>query len=310
MSVYTRDFFITLKDKYPGNLSLEYINEFIGKISVKKHFHGKSNRREIYLRKNKITLSNRADNAFVPTQIKPKKDINADDIAVKMIVSILNKITPKTFEKLSKNILKHIDWSMDRTVRIVTEIFNKALDEPNFSETYAKLCLTIIINNKKDIAVNFRILLVKKCQDEFGRIDDRIKELQKSPTNKLLLDNEEERKYAKAKRHLLGNIKFIGELFKLDILPVKVIHLCIKQILMDVESISDELGDCISIFFKTIGKKLDTNNRNDIIESYYKKIQYLSSYSNHDSEISGRIKFKLFDVISLRKKKWIKKQKV
>ena len=34
MSVYTRDFFITLKDKYPGNLSLEYINEFIAPINV------------------------------------------------------------------------------------------------------------------------------------------------------------------------------------------------------------------------------------------------------------------------------------
>ena len=45
------------------------------------------------------------------------------------------------------------------------------------------------------------------------------------------LSSEEMEQYIVAKRKMLGNIKFIGELGKLDMLHEGILHQCIKQLL-------------------------------------------------------------------------------
>jgi hypothetical protein len=56
------------------------------------------------------------------------------------VKSILNKITPQTFEKLSEQML-HLNVTNTAMLdKVIGIIFDKALDEPNFTQLYAELC--------------------------------------------------------------------------------------------------------------------------------------------------------------------------
>lgn len=65
-----------------------------------------------------------------------------------------------------------------------------------------------------------------------------------------------------AKRKMLGNIKFICELGKLDMVHEGVLHKCIKQLLEKKKNsnVNDMIEDleCLCQIMKTVGRRLDT----------------------------------------------------
>lgn len=58
----------------------------------------------------------------------------------------------------------------------------------------------------------------------------------------------------KARRRSLGNIKFIGELFKLKMLTETIMHDCIVKLLKNHD---EESLECLCRLLSTIGKDLD-----------------------------------------------------
>lgn len=58
----------------------------------------------------------------------------------------------------------------------------------------------------------------------------------------------------KARRRSMGNIKFIGELFKLKMLTEVIMHDCIVKLLKNHD---DESLECLCRLLSTIGKDLD-----------------------------------------------------
>lgn len=140
--------------------------------------------------------------------------------------------------------------------------------------------------------VNFRKLLLNRCQKEFekDKVDDVVferkqKELDSaasvrapprpphsvkrqqpgklscsvfSPplqtTERDRLQEELEEAKDKARRRSIGNIKFIGELFKLKMLTEAIMHDCVVKLLKhhDAESL-----ECLCRLLTTIGKDLD-----------------------------------------------------
>ncbi len=58
----------------------------------------------------------------------------------------------------------------------------------------------------------------------------------------------------KAQRRSLGNIKFIGELFKLKMLTEPIMHDCIVKLKKKKE---EESLECLCCLMSTIGKDLD-----------------------------------------------------
>ena len=75
------------------------------------------------------------------------------------------------------------------------------------------------------------------------------------------LTAEEEEQYGLAKHKMLGNIKFIGELGKLDMVQPRILHQCIKQLLAKkkrgtVADMAEDL-ECLCQIMKTVGRQLD-----------------------------------------------------
>lgn len=82
-------------------------------------------------------------------------------------------------------------------------------------------------------------------------------------SNLYLLSQEEERERLrleleeardKARRRSLGNIKFIGELFKLKMLTEAIMHDCVVKLLKNHD---EESLECLCRLLSTIGKDLD-----------------------------------------------------
>ena len=99
------------------------------------------------------------------------------------------------------------------------QIFEKALDEPKYSSMYAQLCKFLVekapnFEPPDSIACTFKKLLLKKCRDEFENRSQISQEYEKMANNGGLNTDEEDAKYL-AKRKMLGNIKFMGELVRI-----------------------------------------------------------------------------------------------
>merc|ERR1719481_1220095 len=120
--------------------------------------------------------------------------------------------------------------SQDKLSACMELVFEKAVDEPSFSVAYAQMCKVMqmkkvpIEGGKEDEFVNFRKLLISRCQKEFEK--DYMADLDRDKYKKEMSeagDNQEEVKRIKAefefsemnlRRRSLGIVQFIGELYK------------------------------------------------------------------------------------------------
>ncbi|KXJ04845.1 Eukaryotic translation initiation factor 4 gamma 1, partial [Exaiptasia diaphana] len=144
---------------------------------------------------------------------------------------ILNKLTPQKFQTLISQVLELDIDTPERLEEIINITFEKAITEPAFSVAYANLCRCLIPTNVKitqdgkEQSLTFRKILLNKCQKEFEREKDDEQSIHKKMEELLQAGlSGEELKVKKAelaleelkgRRRTLGNIRFIGELYKL-----------------------------------------------------------------------------------------------
>lgn len=195
----------------------------------------------------------------------------------------------------------------------------KALAEPAYSALYAQLCqrLDKCVPNFEPPATStdqqpqistFRRLLLTVCQHEF---DNRASSMNKRAVN---FEDEEYVKHI-AKKKMLGNVKFIGELGNRDLLSRAILHKCIKTLLEKQKDetygqMCDDL-ECLCRLLTTVGKKLDEGEARKLMDQYFermRKLRQVGSAQNYAKTVdclSPRIRFMIQDVIDLRQNAWI-----
>ncbi|CAF1568012.1 unnamed protein product, partial [Rotaria magnacalcarata] len=146
-----------------------------------------------------------------------------------------------------------------------------AVDDSTFSLLYAKLCkqfqktqVTVQGRDGKLITYYFRQILLTRCQKEFeSDYREEIEYEKRKAEIDSLTDNTKRKEEAeklekdllKGKRRKLGNIVFLGELFKLQMLTDTIMHDCIEYLLSDKSN--EESIECLCCLLRTIGKELD-----------------------------------------------------
>lgn len=226
------------------------------------------------------------------------------DIIFRKVRGILNKITPETFDKLSKELV-NVGLDSPRTLRgVIYLLFDKALKDLKYSSLYAKLCQILsekVPNFETEPGPNtFCKFLISKCEDEFER---RRKATEDFDGKNELTDEEYELK-AIAKLKMLGNIKFICELGKKRLLQEEILHECIRGLLSKKKErpLQDQAQDleCLCQIMKTIGSLLDGQASRNLMNQYFERIDMFSK----KPELPSRIRFMLRDVIDLRNNNW------
>ncbi|XP_056640174.1 eukaryotic translation initiation factor 4 gamma 2-like [Diorhabda sublineata] len=154
----------------------------------------------------------------------------------------------------------------------------------------------------------FRVLLLNKCKLEF---ENRAAALENNGASYAAgfgganSEEEEERRQI-AKRKMLGNIKFIGELGKLEILSENILHLCIKELLVRRGDDFSEDLECLCQILRTCGRILDTNKGKNLMNQYFERMKMLAE----SQDLQPRIRFMLKDVIDLRDNGWVPRKAV
>jgi translation initiation factor 4G len=230
----------------------------------------------------------------------------------RQIKGILNKLTPQNFEKLFAQV-KDVNIDSALTLMgVISQIFDKALTEPTFCEMYATFCaeLAIVLPEfvEDDEKITFRRVLLNKCQEEFERGEREQEEAEKvEPEGETQLDpKEREEKRSSARRRMLGNIRFIGELYKKSMLTERIMHECIKKLLGEYQHPDEEDVEALCKLMRTIGHIIDHPKARDHIDAYFRRMESLSV----NMELPSRIRFMLKDMIDLRRDGWQERRKV
>ncbi|XP_044023892.1 eukaryotic translation initiation factor 4 gamma 3 isoform X6 [Siniperca chuatsi] len=229
--------------------------------------------------------------------------------------SILNKLTPQKFNQLMKQVTDLTIDTEERLKGVIDLVFEKAIDEPSFSVAYGNMCrclatLKVPMTDKPNTTVNFRKLLLNRCQKEFekDKVDDVVferkqKELDSaaSSTERERLQEELEEDKDKARRRSIGNIKFIGELFKLKMLTEAIMHDCVVKLLKNHD---EESLECLCRLLTTIGKDLDFEKAKPRMDQYFNQMEKIVK----ERKTSSRIRFMLQDIIDLRLHNWVSRR--
>uniref|UniRef100_A0A672L7W7 Eukaryotic translation initiation factor 4 gamma 3-like n=1 Tax=Sinocyclocheilus grahami TaxID=75366 RepID=A0A672L7W7_SINGR len=226
--------------------------------------------------------------------------------------SILNKLTPQMFSQLMKQVTDLTIDTEERLKGVIDLVFEKAIDEPSFSVAYGNMCsclatLKVPMTDKPNSTVNFRKLLLNRCQKEFekDKVDDdafekKHRELEAATSRERLQEELEEAK-DKARRRSIGNIKFIGELFKLRMLTEAIMHDCVVKLLKNHD---EESLECLCRLLTTIGKDLDFEKAKPRMDQYFNQMEKIVK----ERKTSSRIRFMLQDVIDLRLHNWVSRR--
>ncbi|PCH35557.1 hypothetical protein WOLCODRAFT_27969 [Wolfiporia cocos MD-104 SS10] len=275
----------------------------------------------------------------------PPADTESPEIVDRKVKGLLNKLTMERFDSISDQIIAWANKSEKekdgRTlIQVIRLVFEKATDEATWSEMYARLCRKMmeqistkvqddgIKNNEgKPIAGGqlFRKYLLNRCQEDFERgwvakeataaaaatkaTEDQAAKAaaeKGSNTDESALYSDEYYAAQKAKRQGLGLIKFIGELFKLQMLTERIMHECIKKLLGNVDNPEEEEIESLCKLMTTVGKLLDTPKARAHMDVYFSRMKELCKNPN----VNSRMQFMLQDVIELRDRQWVPRKAV
>ncbi|CAB1313457.1 unnamed protein product, partial [Coregonus sp. 'balchen'] len=256
---------------------------------------------------------------WVPSR-STRRDANSSnekerhDAIFRKVRGILNKLTPEKFDKLCLELLNvGVDTKLVLKA-IILLIVDKALEEPKYSSLYAQLCLRLAedapnfdgpspeIQTSQKQSTTFRRLLISKLQDEFENRSRNV-EIYDKHDNPLTTEEEEQRAIAKIK--MLGNIKFISELGKLNLIHESILHKCIKTLLekkkrVQLKDMGEDL-ECLCQIMRTVGPRLDHEKAKSLMDQYFGRM--LSLMNN--KELPARIRFLLQDTVELRDNNWV-----
>ncbi|KAK0083124.1 hypothetical protein PV325_009294 [Microctonus aethiopoides] len=261
------------------------------------------------------------ENAWKPARLKDEV-ASEDDIKTqalyKKVRSVLNKLTPQKFDTLVNQVRSLNIDTQGRLQGVIDLVFEKAIDEPGFSVAYALMCKELchmqVASTDKTTAeeaeanYDFRKLLVTRCQMEFEKnaVDEmaritKVREIEQcTDTDKkkelqALLDEADRQ----LRMRSVGNIRFIGELYKQEMLTANIMHKCIKHLLHDID---EENLECLCKLLTTIGKIFEGKQHD--LSGYFTTLSELTNRKNH-KKISSRVRFMIQDVIDLRNSRWV-----
>ncbi|KIY68094.1 hypothetical protein CYLTODRAFT_421949 [Cylindrobasidium torrendii FP15055 ss-10] len=144
----------------------------------------------------------------------------------------------------------------------------------------------------------------KKGEDDAAKAENEKKQDADGNTNadeEIALYSDEYYLAQKAKRQGLGLIKFIGELFKLQMLTERIMHECVKKLLGNVENPEEEEIESLCKLLTTVGQMLDTPKAKAHMDVYFSRMKELCKSNN----VNSRMQFMLQDILELRERRWI-----
>ena len=297
----------------------------------KKYYGDKRNKEE--KKKETVDLSNFGRKDFskeisMAEQFKKKIDEEAEKDPIRFkITEYLNILTVDNYKNTAEKIYEIIEKDIENQEKFLDVLFNKSVNEKAFVGLYAKLCKDFdkklpqkapLKDDKKTDKVKkynsiMRTKLLDKCREIFKienneKFDEYIKVQDKQERN------------TKLKNFVLGNVNFIGELIKIQILSKKIVKQCLNNLFARFndaksdESLKMVNLEAIVILLNNFGtllkekeaklKEDDKKAFNSVVDEYLQKLEEI--INKNDTSIDQPIKYKIINLIDKSKNNWEK----
>eukprot|EP01125_Pyxidicula_operculata_P003969 TRINITY_DN1558_c0_g1_i1.p1 TRINITY_DN1558_c0_g1~~TRINITY_DN1558_c0_g1_i1.p1 ORF type:complete len:1518 (-),score=423.20 TRINITY_DN1558_c0_g1_i1:216-4220(-) len=343
---YSIDFLLSQKELHtnlPEGSSLEVLIPLTEKKSESKSVSSssssssKSKAKDPSRAKSKKAVSSRRrqlhkTRAKLEVQTQWDKDNMSEaqyDELFRNVNSLLNRLALPNFNVILSKILAYSgDINSVQALKGIVEIvFEKALSSPSYAMMYAELC-SILSKSLPEFEINqskpmsFRRLLINFCQHEFEhRQESRI-----NPSKHVTPEDILELEFRQRLRHA-GNITFVGELFKKNLIGAHIIERIIDCMIMngdvdDDSSTNNDGGDGentnqdkeeeslptsqnIELTVKlitTMGKSFDSIQKS----VFFNKLELLSK----DKRVDQRLRCLIQELLDLNNNNWMTRKEL
>lgn len=279
----------------------------------------------------KLTLSlqddvklNEAENAWKPSHLVKKAELTEEERITHDLLSrfrsMLNKLTAENFGLLVEEVKTYKIDSGERLDGVISLLFEKAISEPKFAPTYANLCkevafITTVPQGEASLGKKNTLKgkLITQCQKEFERhkeeslvfneIEAKLREIELLPEHEKREDEKArlEEKHYRVRQRANGTVKFIGELYKIEMLTSNIMRACIQMLLQEP---TEEKIERVCKLLTTIGGKLEEKDGRSSLDNYFSQLNDML-HPSHKIIKSSRIKFEIQNLDDLRNSNWV-----
>ena len=299
----------------------------------KKKYHGDRRNKEGEKKKEVKELSDFGRKDYskeisLAEQFKKKIDEEAEKDPVRFkITEFLNILTVDNYKSTSEKIYEIIEKEIENQVKFLDVLFNKSVNEKAFVGLYAKLCkdfdkklpqkAPLKEDKKTDKPKKYnsmmRTKLLDKCREIF-KIENNEK------FDEYIKVQDPHERNLKLKNCVLGNVNFIGELIKIQILSKKIVKQCLNNLfdrfndansdeslkMINLEAIVILLNNFGTLLKEKEAKIKDDDKKafNEVVDEYLQKLE--DTINNNKTPIDQPIKYKIINLIDKSKNNWEK----
>lgn len=200
---------------------------------------------------------------------------------------ILNFINRDNYQLMMRDVHTFPINTEERLKGVIDLIYRKAISDPDNSETYANMCrclmeLKVPISNEPGTTVNFRKLLLNRCQIAFEQepmdgLREKQRELETATEDEDRIQLRKEIRVitSEVRDEAVGNVKLLCELFKLKMVTEAIMHDCIVKLLKRAKEEDISLS-CVFTLLSTAGEALDVGRAKPRMDQYYNQMEKLA----------------------------------